>query len=148
MTGYIDTPTIGEILQEEFMEPMDISAYKLAQEIHVPVSRIQDILHDRRKITADTSLRLAKYFGVSVDYLLGAEEKMPALTSKDERDISKKLEEALSQLESSQEGLMFQGEPLDDATKELIAISLRNSLEMGKKLAKQKFTPKKYKGEQ
>ena len=39
MTGYIDTPTIGEILQEEFMEPMDISAYKLAQEIHVPVFR-------------------------------------------------------------------------------------------------------------
>ena len=52
------------------MEPMDISAYKLAQEIHVPVSRIQDILHDRRKITADTSLRLAKYFGVSDRYLL------------------------------------------------------------------------------
>ena len=70
MTGYIDTPTIGEILQEEFMEPMDISAYKLDQEIHVPVSRIQDILHDRRKITADTSLRLAKYFGVSDRYFL------------------------------------------------------------------------------
>lgn len=70
MTGYIDTPTIGEILQKEFMEPMDISAYKLAQEIHVPVSRIQDILHDRRKITADTSLRLAKYFGVSDRYFL------------------------------------------------------------------------------
>ena len=70
MTGYIDTPTIGEILHEEFMEPMDISAYKLAQEIHVPVSRIQDILHDRRKITADTSLRLAKYFGVSDRYFL------------------------------------------------------------------------------
>lgn len=70
MTGYIDTPIIGEILQEEFMEPMDISAYKLAQEIHVPVSRIQDILHDRRKITADTSLRLAKYFGVSDRYFL------------------------------------------------------------------------------
>ena len=46
MTGYIDTPTIGEILQEEFMEPMDISAYKLAQEIHVPVSRIQDMQND------------------------------------------------------------------------------------------------------
>ena len=52
------------------METMDISAYKLAQEIHVPVSRIQDILHDRRKITADTSLRLAKYFGVSDRYFL------------------------------------------------------------------------------
>ena len=70
MTGYIDTPTIGEILQEEFMEPLNISAYKLAQEVHVPVSRIQDILHDRRKITADTSLRLAKYFGVSDRYFL------------------------------------------------------------------------------
>jgi addiction module HigA family antidote len=53
MTGYIATPTVGEILQEEFMNPMNISAYKLAQEIHVPVSRIQDVLHDHRKITAD-----------------------------------------------------------------------------------------------
>lgn len=70
MTDYIATPTIGEILLEEFMEPMSISAYKLAQEIHVPVSRIQDILHDRRKITADTSLRLAKFFWVSDKYFL------------------------------------------------------------------------------
>ena len=70
MTGYIATPTVGEILQEEFMEPMNISAYKLAQEIHVPASSIQDVLHDCRKITADTSLRLAKYFGVSDRYFL------------------------------------------------------------------------------
>ena len=70
MTGYIATPTVGEILQEEFMEPMNISAYKLAQEIHVPASRIQDVLHACRKITADTSLRLAKYFGVSNRYFL------------------------------------------------------------------------------
>ena len=70
MTNHIGVPTIGKILQKEFMEPMDISAHKLAQEIHVPVSRIQDILHDRRKITADTSLRLAKYFGVSDRYFL------------------------------------------------------------------------------
>ena len=63
-------PTIGEILREEFMEPMNISAYKLAKEIMVPTSRIQDILHDRRKITADTSLRLAKYFDLSDRYFL------------------------------------------------------------------------------
>ena len=61
---------MGEILFEEFMEPMNISAYKLAQDIHVPTSRIQDILHGRRKITADTSLRLAKYFGVADKYFL------------------------------------------------------------------------------
>ena len=66
----IETPRISEILFEEFMKPMGISAYKLAQEIHVPVSRIQDILHDRRTITADTSLRLARYFGVTDRYFL------------------------------------------------------------------------------
>lgn len=70
MPNYITTPTISEILIEEFMKPYGISAYRLAQDIHVPVSRIQDILHDRRKITADTSLRLAKYFGVSAKYFL------------------------------------------------------------------------------
>ena len=70
MAGYIETPKMSEILAEEFMIPLGISAYKLAKEIHVPVSRIQDILHDRRKITADTSLRLARYFGVSDRFFL------------------------------------------------------------------------------
>ena len=70
MNSYIKTPKMGEILLEEFMEPLGISAYKLAREIHVPVSRIQDILHNRRKITVDTSLRLARYFGVSDRYFL------------------------------------------------------------------------------
>ncbi len=70
MVKRIKTPTISEILSEEFMIPMGISAYRLAQEIHVPVSRVQDILHDRRKITADTSIRLGRYFGVSDEYFL------------------------------------------------------------------------------
>ncbi len=70
MNNYIPAPKMSEILYEEFMAPMNLSAYRLAQEIHVPVSRIQDILHDRRKITADTSLRLARYFGVSDKYFL------------------------------------------------------------------------------
>ena len=70
MDTRIETPKVSEILMEEFMEPMNISAYKLANEIFVPVSRIQDILHDRRKITVDTSIRLGKYFGVSERYFL------------------------------------------------------------------------------
>ena len=70
MSTYIETPRISEILKEEFMEPMNISAYKLAREIHVPVSRVQDILRDRRKITVDTSIRLGLYFGVSEKYFL------------------------------------------------------------------------------
>ena len=70
METFIETPKMSEILYEEFMEPLGISAYKLAQAIHVPVSRIQDILHDRRKVTVDTSLRLASFFGVSDRYFL------------------------------------------------------------------------------
>lgn len=70
MPNHVALPTISEILIEEFMKLYGISAYRLARDIHVPVSRIQDILHDRRKITADTSLRLAKYFGVSDKYFL------------------------------------------------------------------------------
>lgn len=70
MVDFIITTEIGEILVEEFMKPMNLSAYALAKAIHTPVSRVQDIIHGRRKITADTSLRLARYFGVSERYFL------------------------------------------------------------------------------
>ena len=70
MDTIIMAPKMSEILLEEFMIPLNLSAYKLAKEIRVPVSRIQDILHDRRKIAADTSLRLARYFGVSDRFFL------------------------------------------------------------------------------
>ena len=69
MSNRIPTPTMGEILMEEFMKPMSLSAYKRAQSIHVPTSRIQDILH-RRKISADTSIRLGRFFGVSDRFFL------------------------------------------------------------------------------
>ena len=66
----IETPKISELLKEEFMVPYSLSAYRLAKEIDVPVSRIQDILHDRRKITAETSIKLGKLFGLSENYFL------------------------------------------------------------------------------
>ncbi|MBR3016212.1 MAG: HigA family addiction module antidote protein [Clostridia bacterium] len=74
MRDVIETPTIGEILKEEFMDPMGISAYRLAKDIYVPLSRIQDILHGRRRVTADTSLRLSRYFGVSERYFLNLQD--------------------------------------------------------------------------
>lgn len=70
MKNTIPTPTVGEILKEEFMLPLDITAYRLAKDIGVPTSRVIEILHGKRKITADTSLRLAKYFGLSDKYFL------------------------------------------------------------------------------
>ena len=72
----IKTPTVGEILKEEFMEPYEISAYALAKAIDVPVSRIQDIIHDRRKVTVDTSVRLARYFGLSDKYFINLQNEI------------------------------------------------------------------------
>ena len=76
MSDYIAAPTIGEILKEEFMIPMDLSSSHLAKEIHVPVSRIQTILNNGRKITPDTSLRLARYFGISDRYFLNIQNDL------------------------------------------------------------------------
>jgi addiction module HigA family antidote len=55
----------GEILLTEFLEPMGISQYRLAKDLDVPQTRIADVVNGRRSITADTALRLAKYFGMS-----------------------------------------------------------------------------------
>ena len=70
----IPTSTIGEILKEEFMKPLQNSAYRLAKLIGVPTSRIQNILHDRVGITVDTSIRLGRVFGVSDKYFLNLQE--------------------------------------------------------------------------
>ena len=61
----------GEILSEEFLIPFNITAYKLAKNIAIPQTRISEILKGNRRITADTALRLSKYFGNSAKFWLG-----------------------------------------------------------------------------
>lgn len=80
----IDIPKISEILKEEFMIPLGLSAYRLAKDIGVPTSRIQDILHDRRKITAETSIRLGRYFGLSDGYFLNLQDDIDIREAKEE----------------------------------------------------------------
>ncbi len=65
--------TPGEILLEEFLKPMGISQYRLAKEIDVPAQRIGEIIAGRRSITADTDLRLCRFFGLSNGYWLRAQ---------------------------------------------------------------------------
>ena len=89
-----------------------------------------------------TLRKVADYLNVSVTYLMNSEEaEQPTLTRKNERDIGKALKETLDQLDS-QDGLMFDGEALDDNTKELLKISLENTIRTAKIAAKKKFTPK------
>jgi addiction module HigA family antidote len=63
----------GEILHEEFMKPLNLSGNALARNLKVPANRINDILRDRREISADTALRLARYFGTSARFWLNAQ---------------------------------------------------------------------------
>ena len=64
----------GEVLDMEFLEPLGVSMYRLAKDIRVPVTRIAEIVHGRRAVTADTALRLSRYFGTSAKFWLGLQE--------------------------------------------------------------------------
>ena len=61
----------GEVLKEEFLKPLNISAYKLCMDINVPQTRISEIIKGNRSITADTAIRLSQYFGNSANFWLG-----------------------------------------------------------------------------
>lgn len=64
----------GEILLHEFLEPLRISAYRLSKDLKIPQTRISEIIKGRRRITADTALRLSKYFGNSAKFWLGIQD--------------------------------------------------------------------------
>jgi len=73
----------GEILLEEFLEPLEISQYRLAKDISVPPRRINEIVHGIRAITADTALRLARYFGTSERFWLNLQIRYDLEVEKD-----------------------------------------------------------------
>jgi addiction module HigA family antidote len=75
--------TPGELLLEEFLKPMEISQYRLAKEIGVPAQRIGEIVAGRRAVTADTDLRLCRFFGLSEGWWLRAQARHDLETAKD-----------------------------------------------------------------
>lgn len=135
---------------EQLLQKENITAYKLSKETGISTGLLSQWKKRMQDPSRDKLIKIAEYFGVSVDYLLTGEEspkteKAPTLNKKDERDIARQLEAMLGEMESSYNGaLMFDGEPLDDETRELLRISLKNQLELSKRIAKQKYTPKKY----
>ena len=73
----------GEVLMEEFLNPMGISQYRLAKEINVPPRRINEIVHGIRAVTADTALRLSRYFGTSERFWLNLQTRYDIEIQKD-----------------------------------------------------------------
>jgi addiction module HigA family antidote len=72
----------GEMLREEFMKPLEISINGLARELHVPVTRISQIVNERRGISADTALRLARHFGTSADFWMNLQKDYELLLTR------------------------------------------------------------------
>ena len=72
--GKLDNIHPGEVLREEFMIPLEITAYRLSKDLGIPQTRISEILKGRRRISADTALRLSKYFGNSPKFWLGLQD--------------------------------------------------------------------------
>jgi addiction module HigA family antidote len=79
----IDPIHPGEILMEEFLEPLGISQYRLAKDISVPPRRINEIVHGKRSITADTGLRLARFFGTTERFWLNLQVRYDLEVEKD-----------------------------------------------------------------
>jgi len=75
----------GEILRHEFLEPMNMSVYRLAKQLHVPAPRVNDIILQKRGITADTAVRLAKFFGTSEQFWLALQAAYEVSVVKAER---------------------------------------------------------------
>lgn len=107
---------------------------------------------NERKPDYTTLEKFAEFLNTNVNYLITGKHhnnsnELPSLTAKDEKDIAKKLESILNSMDS-ETGLAFDGEPMDDATKELVRAAIESNLILTKQLAKKKFTPNKYRNKE
>ena len=89
----------GEILLEEFLEPLGISQYRLAKEIHVPPRRINEIIHGKRGVSPDTALRLSRFFGTSERFWLNLQTRYDIEMTK--RQIGDQLQTEIHPLQSA-----------------------------------------------
>lgn len=135
---------------KELRENIGLSQYTFAERFGVSQSTVGNWEAGKREPNFSTMQRIADFFGVTVDYLLGRDEpkkeKAPVITEKDEKDIQKRIANVLDDLHAG-DGLMYDGEPMDDETRELIALALEQGMRVAKIKAKKKSTPKKYRRE-
>lgn len=133
---------------EQLLQKNGVTPYKVAKEAGVTQTALSNWKSGRSTPTTKTLQKIADYFGVTIDYLMtgneSGEKNSSPLTSRDQRDIEKILEQTREQL-TSQEGLMFDGDPASPEAIESILSAMQIGMEMAKKKNKEKYTPKKYK---
>lgn len=137
---------------ETLLSTHGVSAYQVAKATGISTGSLSDWKKGRSSPKADKLQKIADYFGVTVDYLLGNEQKEKStaisggLTEKDERDIGKKIEDILCLLKQG-DGLTFDGNPLSEDALESIKAAMELGMRTAKLEAKAKYTPKKYRKE-
>nr|WP_302597785.1 helix-turn-helix transcriptional regulator [uncultured Cellulosilyticum sp.] len=130
---------------KELRKEHNLTQADLAQKLGVVRTAITNYETNRTMPDPAALNELANLFNVSIDYLLGnTNTPTDNLTVKEEKDIAKKLDE-LKEILESQSGLLFSGSEMDDETKEFLLASLERTIRQSKVLAKEKFTPNKYK---
>jgi len=121
----------------------NLSQKEIGNIFHASQNTVSQWENGTRKPSYDIIQEIADYFDVSVDYLLGRQEQLPELNSKDKREIQEILDDTEQQL-LSQDGLMLDGVPATDEDVQKIIMAMKMGMEMIKKENKAKFTPKKY----
>lgn len=131
---------------EELRKQEGISQYKLCKKIDIKQSTYNTWIQRDTSPKADNLVKIAEYFNVSTDYLMNGDTKdewKPELTAKDEKDIKQAIEDFKNKLSTA--GVMYDGEPLDDETKDAVLAAVELAERTARLAAKEKFTPKKYK---
>lgn len=125
-----------------------ITMKQLGEVVGLAESTISQYETGKRQPDNETLLKLGEFFNVTVDYLLGADqkEKAPTLTEKDERDIARKLDAIMEEITQGGD-LMFDGDPMSEEAIESILAAMKLGLEAAKLKNKARFTPKKYRKE-
>ncbi|MFL2075551.1 helix-turn-helix domain-containing protein [Marinilactibacillus psychrotolerans] len=135
------------LIEEKKREKGRFTVSQLEQDLNLSKGSVSKWKKSMPK--ADTLGQIADYFNVSIDFLLGRTDKRNywELTSTDEQDVQLQLERLIDDLAHADAIAFSKGEePMSEETKQLLIISLENSLRVGKKMAKKKFTPKKHRG--
>lgn len=137
-------------LFEKLLEERGITAYRVAKDTEIGTPTFTNWKQGKYMPKRDKLQKIADYFGVTIEYLMGEEnavkeEGIPyyALNAKDQKDIAKDLDRIMNDLDS-ESSLAFMGEPIDERDRELLRISLENTMKMAREMAKKKYTPKKY----
>ena len=152
---------IGDNLRN-IMAENKIPAKELAEKLGISPTHLSYVINNKRNPSLELMENVANVLGITMSELLKdsqsldsqlqtdiaslkAKTPQSSLSQKEERDIARDLEKMLSNLENQEAMSFYDGEPLDDESKELLRISLENSMRLAKQMAKKKFTPNKYK---